>query len=303
MLHAESEELQVTKNTGTEVSGEQIIMIQSDERRELSADEEISGYCRFARTRISDAWNHLTLSEISGSLGDMGTFIPLYVALCRQGSLHPTSALFFAGLCNVYTGIAWNLPMPVQPMKAIAAAALVEGLSQTQVTTAGLWMGIFLFLLGFTNAIEFINRVVPRPVVWGMQLGVGANLAIKGLLMVSNLRWVGGIDCIALAIASALLCAFLLTGSSGGGEDSLSRRNHPVGVYIFLLGSIIAAFQLFSKSNDDQSTVVSSASLAVWALRDVTWNDWKIGLLHGALPQLPLSTLVSFLVQMVYVRK
>lgn len=265
-------------------------MIQPERILELP-DEEISAP-QHALKRIYDSWNHLTLSEISGSLGDMGTFIPLYVALCRQGSLHPAPALFFAGLCNFFSGIAWNLPMPVQPMKAIAAVALVEDLSQKQVTTAGLWMGLFLFLLGFTNAIEFINRGVPGPVVWGMQLGVGANLAIKGLLMVSNLTWVGGMDCIALAIASALLCAFLLTESIG--NDSSRSTNHPVGLYIFLLGSVIATFQLFSEKNEAPSIVSSNASVAVWALRGVTWNDWKIGLIQGALPQLPLSTLVSF---------
>jgi xanthine/uracil/vitamin C permease (AzgA family) len=265
-------------------------MMMSSERLDLS--DEVSFFSPFSRPlvrqRIHDLYKNLTLSEISGSLGDLGTFIPLYVALCRQGLLYPTAALFFAGVSNVLTGFFWDLPMPVQPMKAIAAVALVEGLSQEQVTTAGIWMALFLFLLGFTNAIGLIHRVVPQSVVWGMQLGVGANLAIKGLVMVSQLTWFDAMDCIVLAIACALMCAIFLAESV-----ETSANNHPVGVYMFLLGSILALVQLLSETNGAPSSALSQTGIVDWALRDVTWKDWKVGLLQGALPQLPLSTLVS----------
>jgi xanthine/uracil/vitamin C permease (AzgA family) len=263
-------------------------MMMPPQRLDLSDEASTIFSRQHVRKRMNDLFKNMTVSEISGSLGDLGTFIPLYVALCRKGSLYPTAALFFAGLSNVLTGIVWDLPMPVQPMKAIAAVALVEGLSQEQVTTAGVWMALFLFLLGFTNAIEMINRVVPKPVVWGMQLGVGANLAIKGLVMVSQLTWFETIDCIVLAIACALMCAILLAESV-----EATPNNHPVGVYMFLLGSILAVVQLLSESNDAPSSALSQTRIVERALRYVTWKDWKVGLLQGALPQLPLSTFVS----------
>ena len=78
--------------------------------------------------------------EISGSCGDLGTFIPLYVALSRQSVIHPVPALFGAGLANVVTGWTWDIPMCVQPMKTIATLALLDGLTRVQVTTAGIWM-------------------------------------------------------------------------------------------------------------------------------------------------------------------
>ncbi len=45
----------------------------------------------------------LNRHEISGSLGDLGTFIPLLVGMSITNGLDFTSALFFAGLFNIVT--------------------------------------------------------------------------------------------------------------------------------------------------------------------------------------------------------
>ena len=65
-----------------------------------------------------------TLLEFSGGLGDLGTFIPLTAALIMVSGLDPAMVLIFAGLFNITTGIIFGLPIPVQPMKAIAAVAI-----------------------------------------------------------------------------------------------------------------------------------------------------------------------------------
>ena len=65
--------------------------------------------------------------EIAGSLGDLGTFLPLLVAMSAQNGLDFSAALFFAGLFNLITGMTFAIPMAVQPMKAIAAIALTQG--------------------------------------------------------------------------------------------------------------------------------------------------------------------------------
>ena len=71
-------------------------------------------------------WRNLKASELSGALGDLGTFIPLYINMVAAGALDPVSGLFFAGLQNFITGLTFSVPMPVQPMKAIAAAAVAQ---------------------------------------------------------------------------------------------------------------------------------------------------------------------------------
>jgi hypothetical protein len=57
------------------------------------------------------------LAEISGSLGDLGTLLPLMIALAVQGSIDLGSTLFFSGIFNVLTGLLFGIPLPVQPMK------------------------------------------------------------------------------------------------------------------------------------------------------------------------------------------
>ena len=47
----------------------------------------------------------LTLSEVSGSFGDLGTFIPLTVALARIDAISLPPALFFSGLSNYLAGV------------------------------------------------------------------------------------------------------------------------------------------------------------------------------------------------------
>ena len=67
------------------------------------------------------------LSEAAGGLGDLGIFIPLLVGMVNRCGLQLGPALFLAGAMNVITGLLFQIPMPVQPMKAIAVVAISEG--------------------------------------------------------------------------------------------------------------------------------------------------------------------------------
>jgi hypothetical protein len=57
------------------------------------------------------------LAEISGSLGDLGTLLPLMIALAVQRSINLGSTLVFSGAFNIITGLVFGIPLPVQPMK------------------------------------------------------------------------------------------------------------------------------------------------------------------------------------------
>jgi len=254
-------------------------------------------------------WSQLTLSEISGSVGDLGTLIPLTVAMARQRSIYLAPALFFAGLSNIITGYSWDVPMCVQPMKSIAAVAISEGLSVEQVTAAGMWIGVFCLVLGITQLIELVNIIVPLPVVSGLQLGVGLRLASTGLIMISELPWVTQSDCILLALLVSLLCMYWLREPSETYTPSPvrtwrnrlfcvdARGQQPVGLYLFLLGVIFATVELCTTDNAngqyDLPLQFFGAPIATNALDSITWKDWKVGLLEGAIPQLPLTTLNS----------
>jgi Molybdate transporter of MFS superfamily len=63
------------------------------------------------------AFRRSPLSEISGSLGDLGTLLPLMIALAVNNSISLSTTLVFSGLWNILTGMAFGIPLPVQPMK------------------------------------------------------------------------------------------------------------------------------------------------------------------------------------------
>ena len=65
-------------------------------------------------SRLRVLYSQMTLSEISGSMGDIGTLFPLLIGLARQRGVLLAPALFFGGLSNILTGLAWDCPMCVQ---------------------------------------------------------------------------------------------------------------------------------------------------------------------------------------------
>ncbi|MEK6558155.1 MAG: putative sulfate/molybdate transporter, partial [Candidatus Margulisiibacteriota bacterium] len=67
--------------------------------------------------------------EFSGSLGDMGLYLPLVTAFVTVVGMDLGAILFFSGFFNILSGLLFGIPVCVQPMKAIAAVAISEGLS------------------------------------------------------------------------------------------------------------------------------------------------------------------------------
>lgn len=75
------------------------------------------GHLRSLNRRNVATLRGSALAEVSGSLGDLGTLLPLMIALAVQGSIHLGSTLVFSGLFNILTGLLFGIPLPVQPMK------------------------------------------------------------------------------------------------------------------------------------------------------------------------------------------
>ena len=69
------------------------------------------------------------------------------------------------GLFYIVSGLYFRTPTAVQPMKAIGAYAITAGLTQQQIAASGLWMAVLLLLLGGTNLITYIRRLVPLPTI------------------------------------------------------------------------------------------------------------------------------------------
>ena len=69
------------------------------------------------------------LREFSGSLGDLGTRLPIAIGLIVINKLDATAVLVTVGLYYVLSGVYFRLTVPVQPMKVIGAYAIARALS------------------------------------------------------------------------------------------------------------------------------------------------------------------------------
>src|SRR5690606_30255049 len=67
--------------------------------------------------------------EFSGSFGDIGTDFPLIVAMILAADLHAPSVLIMFGVMQVLTGVVYKMPMPAQPLKAMATLVIAQQLS------------------------------------------------------------------------------------------------------------------------------------------------------------------------------
>lgn len=119
--------------------------------------------------------------EIAGSLGDLGTLLPLAIGMILINGLNAAGLFFTVGVFYILSGIYFGVTVPVQPMKVIGAYAIATGLSPQQIQASGLLIGAFLLIIGATGAITLIGKYVPKTVVRGVQLSTGTLLMAEGV--------------------------------------------------------------------------------------------------------------------------
>jgi predicted benzoate:H+ symporter BenE len=119
--------------------------------------------------------------ELAGAFGDIGTDLPILVALVASCDLDAASVFVCFGALQIVTGLAYGIPMPVQPLKAMATIMLAQRLSAGTLAGAGLVIGVAMLLLAVTGLLDWLARVVPKEVVRGIQLGLGTTLATLAL--------------------------------------------------------------------------------------------------------------------------
>jgi len=215
------------------------------------------------------------LLEFSGGLGDLGTFIPLTVSMALITGMDIGIILIFAGLFNIVTGILFGLPIPVQPMKAIATVAIAEQLLPGEIAAAGLAVGAVLLILGTTGWIDKLERFVPLSVVRGIQLGIGLKLAIKGIEFVTQTE-AFGLDSITLALILGVSTLLLR-----------KAKLFPTALMLFIVG---AGVTLMVAPAGNEYLIIGALQFSFNFPNEAMWSK---GIILGALPQLPLTLLNS----------
>lgn len=119
--------------------------------------------------------------ELAGSLGDLGTLLPIAIGMIMINGLNPSGLLFAIGLYYILSGVYYGVTVPVQPMKVIGAYAIATTMSASQIVASGALIGLFLLVVGATGAITLIGKYTPKPVVRGVQLSTGTLLMAQGV--------------------------------------------------------------------------------------------------------------------------
>jgi len=209
-------------------------------------------------------------NELAGAFGDIGTDLPLLVGVMLAARLNPAGVLVMFGALQILTGLRYRMPMPVQPLKAMAALVIAHQVSSDVLAGGALAIGLLMLFLSVTGLVDWVARIVSKPVVRGIQFGLGLQLASLALG-----KYVAGSGATGYALAAGgLLIVIALLGN----------RRYPAALAIVALGAAYAA-------------VLGLDVHAWWRGIGVRlpqpqvpgWQDISTGFLVLALPQLPLS--------------
>jgi SulP family sulfate permease len=119
--------------------------------------------------------------EFAGSLGDLGTLLPIALGLILISGLNPYGVFLSVGFYYIVSGWYFGVTVPVQPMKIIGAYAIATSMTASQITASGYLIALVLLIIGGTGAITVIGRYIPKAVVRGVQLSAGTLLMIQGI--------------------------------------------------------------------------------------------------------------------------
>ncbi|HSJ49778.1 MAG TPA: putative sulfate/molybdate transporter [Actinomycetota bacterium] len=118
------------------------------------------------------------VGDASGAVADLGVLVPLAAALILVNGLDAAAVFVGAGLLAVASGLAFRIPFPVQPLKALTAVAVARELAPDVIHAAGLELAAFLLLLSIGHVADLVARLFVKPVVRALQLGVGTLLIV-----------------------------------------------------------------------------------------------------------------------------
>lgn len=219
------------------------------------------------RFRARVAFNR---NELSGAFGDIGTDFPLVVGMILAAGLDPASVLIVFGAMQVLTGVTYGMPMPVQPLKAMAALVITQKLGGDVLYGGGLAIGLVMLFLAVTGLITKLAQAIPKVVVRSIQFGLGLQLATIAL---RDYLPAGGMMGYGLVLLSCLVIVLLL-----------GNRRFPPAPFVILIG--VASTMMYSAN---LAQIAHGFGLQLPHLHTPGLNDIWTGFILLALPQIPLS--------------
>ena len=155
--------------------------------------------------------------------------------------------------------------MPVQPLKAVALIVITQKLSAAVIWGGGIAIGVIMLILTLTGLLTWLNKIIPKTVIRGIQLGLGIQLS---LLAVKD--YIPSDQGIGYVFASI---AFII------GIVLIGNRKYPPAIFILLIGFIYAAF-----------------------FKSFPVSDISISLPHAYFPQITYQNIISGLLSLQYLK-
>ena len=222
-----------------------------------------------ARPSGVKAKNLYSRMEWAGAFGDIGTLIPFVVAYITLVHVDPLGLLFMFGACKILAGLYYKTPVPIQPMKAIGAAAIAGGMSPAMLFGSGITTGLFWLIVGATGTIKWVAKLATRAVVRGVMLGLGLSFVVEGVHRMATAPLLAGI---------ALVLTYLL----------LNNPKIPA-MFVLLVVGIVSAVIMNPHLLSELSMLRIGFKLPSFGLHGMTWDDVVKGTLVFTLPQIPLT--------------
>lgn len=215
----------------------------------------------FARPRLSG-----DIREFSGALGDLGTLLPYLLGAIVAVGMPAVGMLFGFGLFLIATGLIFAVPLAVQPMKAVGAAMVALPMTPGAVTASGLLIGLFFLVASLTGLLNWLARLIGPVIASGLQLGLALLLALASLSLLQSAPATGS-----LTLAALLLCMW-------------RAPRLPAALIVLPLATL-----LYWTLHGFPAVPSLSLTFALPELHLPSGEAWLDGLLHGAVPQVPLT--------------
>ncbi len=203
------------------------------------------------------------LRELAGSMGDFGTLFPFAIGYIAVNGLDPAGFLVMMGAANIATGLVYRLPMPIEPMKVLAATAIAMRWAPETVYASAFATGVIWLIISLTGAMKWLARVTPLCVVRGIQMALGVMLALQAYPLVKT-WWL-------LAAISIIIIIFLR-----------ENRYAPAAVVLMALGAAIVVVR-------GDTAGITPPGFTIPPLTSFGMADITRSLVTGVIPQVPLT--------------
>jgi MFS superfamily sulfate permease-like transporter len=231
--------------------------------------------------------------EWAGSMGDLGTLLPLAFGMIMINGLSATGLFLTVGLMYLLAGFYYRVPIAVQPMKVISAYAIGLALSPQMITASGILLAVILLFLGTTGLVDRVARLVPKPVIRGVQLSTGILLLSKGVFLIvgkNPLQLMDGVPEPFLVVQSVgPVSMSIVSGVLFGLIALLLLRSNrfPAGLVVVVSGAVFGT--LFGAWRELAEIQVGLHLPQILPFGIPTLPDFSFALLALVAPQIPMT--------------